>query len=411
MYIADLHIHSRFSRATSRGMEPITLSKFAKIKGVHLLGTGDVLHPQYRKELKSVLREKKNGVYTFNGVDFMLTVETSHVYSHNGRVRKIHILWVFPDFETVDRTARALEMYGNLESDGRPTFGLTVQEMMEIVLSVNQDVIAIPAHAWTPWFSIFGSNSGYDSIEEAFGNFLPYITAIETGLSSDPPMNWRVSALDKFALVSNSDAHSPDKIGREANIFSEPIDFYSLKETLKKKDKQKFLFTIEFFPEEGKYHYDGHRSCGICLHPSETRKLRNKCPVCGKPLTVGVLNRVEQLADRPEGFIPENSIPYKNLVPLKEIIAQDLGVSPGTKSVEAEYLKGIQKFGNELEILLNVPEEELRYVFRPDTVRGIIKAREGKIRVEPGYDGVYGKIIVVEKDSRPKHRVQEETLF
>lgn len=408
MYIADLHIHSKYSRATSKGMEPITLSKFAKLKGINLLGTGDVLHPQYRKELKSVLKEKTYGVYTLNSVDFMLTVETSHVYSHNGRVRKIHILWVFPDFETVDRTARALEMYGNLVADGRPTFGLSVQEMMEIVLSVNPDVIAIPAHAWTPWFSIFGSNSGYDSIREAFGSFLQYVPAIETGLSSDPPMNWRVSALDKFSLVSNSDAHSPDRIGREANAFSEPVDFYSLREILQRKNQHKFLFTIEFFPEEGKYHYDGHRSCGVRLHPSETKRLRNICPICGKPLTVGVLNRVEQLADRPEGFVPENSIPFKNLIPLKEIIAQDLGVAPDTKSVESEYRKGIHYFGNELNILLNVPEEDLKHVFRPDTVQGIIKAREGKIRVEPGYDGVYGKIIVIEKVPKPK---VQDTLF
>ncbi len=409
MYVVDFHLHSKYSRATSKDMEPRTLSQVAKWKGVHMLGTGDILHPAYRREVQGLLKEKGEGVYTLDGVDFLLTVETSHVYSQDGRLRKIHIVWIFPDFQTVERAARALEMYGKLDADGRPTFGLSVIEMTELMMAVNEDIMIIPAHVWTPWFSLFGSNSGFDSVEEAFGPFTGRVLALETGLSSDPPMNWRVSSLDSFALVSNSDAHSPDRIGREANVFREPVTFYSLREILQTKDRSRFLFTIEFYPEERKYHYDGHRSCGIRFHPKETRKTHGICPVCGRPLTVGVLHRVEKLADRPEGFVPPNAIPYKNLIPLKEIIAQDLGQGVDTKGVLYEYQKGIRRFGNELEILLNVPEEDLKQVFRPRTVEGILKARRGEVRVEPGYDGVYGKILVVDEQNREEP--QQGTLF
>ena len=408
MYVADLHLHSKYSRATSRNMEPRALAQVARRKGVHLLGTGDVLHPAYRQELKEILREKGNGVYEYDGVDFLLTTETSHVFSQNGKLRKIHLVLLFPDFDTVDRVARKLEsLGGNLTADGRPTFGLSVVDMLDLLFSVNEEVLVIPAHAWTPWFSLFGSRSGFDSPEEALGPFLEKVPAIETGLSSDPPMNWRVSALDRFVLVSNSDAHSPDKIGREANVFSEPVDFYELRRILFDHDRQRFLFTIEFFPEEGKYHYDGHRSCGVRFHPRETRQHRGLCPVCGRPLTVGVLYRVEQLADRPEGYIPPGAIPYRHLVPLKEILADVLGVGPNTKKVAQVYETALRHLGPELEILLRVPEADLERWLGPKVARAIVQVRRGEVQVEPGYDGVYGTVRV----APPRESPNQGTLF
>ncbi len=395
MYIADLHLHSKYSRATSRNMEPPALARVARRKGVHLLGTGDVLHPAYRQELKEILREKGNGVYEYDGVDFLLTTETSHVFSQGGRLRKIHLVLLFPDFDTVDRVAQKLEsLGGNLTADGRPTFGLSVVDMLDLLFSVNEEILVIPAHAWTPWFSLFGSRSGFDSPEEALGPFLEKVPAIETGLSSDPPMNWRVSALDRFVLVSNSDAHSPDKIGREANVFREPVDFYELRRILLDHDRQRFLFTIEFFPEEGKYHYDGHRTCGVRFHPRETRQHRGLCPVCGRPLTVGVLYRVEQLADRPEGYVPPGAIPYRHLVPLKEILADVLGVGPNTKKVAQLYETALQHLGTEMDILLRVPEEDLRRWLGTPVARAIVQVRRGEVDIEPGYDGVYGTVRV-----------------
>jgi uncharacterized protein (TIGR00375 family) len=404
MYVADLHIHSKYSRATSKDMVVESLSEMAKKKGIDLLGTGDILHPGWREELKEKLEEKGDGIYTHGGTDYILTGEISNVYNKNGRLRKVHTVLLFPDFETAEMCAKKLAPYGDLNVDGRPTFGMDVVDTIEILLGVSENIGIIPAHVWTPWFSLFGSNSGFDSVEEAFEHFVPHIVALETGLSSDPPMNWRLSSLDRFVLVSNSDAHSPSRIGREANVFSKPLNYSELIKTLKGKNRSIFLFTIEFFPEEGKYHYDGHRNCGVRLSPKESIANKNICPVCGRKLTVGVLHRVESLADRPEGFVPPNAVPYKHLVPLDEIIAEAYGVKKEAESVRKNYENIISRLGRrELEILLDVPIEDIEKISDSRVAEGVKRVRDGDIEVIPGYDGVYGTVrIFPEKREEPK---------
>lgn len=413
-FVADFHLHSKYSRATSSQMDLENLDKWAKIKGIKVLGTGDFTHPLWLKELKEKLEPAAPGLFKVKKPNphafFILTTEVSCVYSKKGKLRKIHLILFSPSFEVCEKINNTLNLYGNLELDGRPTLNLDAKELVKIVLNICQDCLIVCAHAWTPWFSIFGSRSGFDSIEECFEEYSKYIYAIETGLSSSPDMNWRLSALDKITLISCSDAHSPSNIGREANVFDTQIDYFSIIEAIKKKDKEKFLYTIEFFPEEGKYHYDGHRNCGISLHPRETKKYNGICPVCAKPLTIGVLNRVEQLADRPEGFVPENAIPFKNLVPLQEIIADALGQGVGTVEVEKEYKKLIENFDNEFNVLLNIKREDLEKITLPEIAEGIIRVREGKIFIEPGYDGVYGKIRIFQKGEQ-KSLSKQGTLF
>lgn len=419
-FIADFHLHSKYSRATSGRMDLENLNKWAKIKGIKVLGTGDFTHPVWFKDLKEKLEAVEPGLFklrtsnlesrTNNETRFILTTEVSCIYFKKGRQRKIHIILFSPSFEICEKINNALSLYGNLQADGRPIFGLDVEELVKIVLNISQDCLIVPAHIWTPWFSIFGSRSGFNSIEECFEEYTKDIYAIETGLSSSPDMNWRLSALDKITLISCSDAHSPSHIGREANVFNTDLDYFSIIETIRKKDKKKFLYTIEFFPEEGKYHYDGHRNCQMSLHPKETKKYNGICPVCGKSLTIGVLNRVEQLADRPEGFKPENAIPFKSLVPLEEIIADALGQGVGTVEVEKEYKNLIEKFGNEFNILLNVSRSDLERATSPEIAEGIIRVREGKIFIEPGYDGVYGKIRIFQKGEQ-KTLSKQGTLF
>ena len=395
-FIADFHLHSKYSRATSSHMDLENLDKWAKIKGIKVLGTGDFTHPEWFKNLKEKLEPAEAGLFKLKDADsqtrFILTSEISCIYSKKNRVRKIHIIIFAPSFEMVEKINTHLGWIGNLKADGRPILGLDAKELAKIVLNISQDCLIVPAHIWTPFFSIFGSRSGFDSIEECFEDYSKYIYAGETGLSSSPDMNWRLSALDKITLISNSDAHSPAKLGREANVFDTELNYQSIIETIKSKNPQKFLYTIEFFPEEGKYHYDGHRMCGISLSPAESKKYNNICPNCGRPLTIGVLNRVEQLADRPEGFKPENAIPFKSLVPLAEIIADTLGQGVGTIGVDKEYKNLIEKFGNEFSVLIDVPRPELEVVTSPEIAEGIIRVREGKVNITPGYDGVYGKI-------------------
>ena len=390
-YIADLHIHSSYSRATARGMTPRILAETARQKGISLLGTGDIFHPDWREELERCLEEKGRGVYHLEGVDFILTGEISFIYQKKGTVRKVHMIYALPSFRDVDRLARGMGQY-NLRSDGRPILGEDAAEFTKFILDSAPDAMVIPAHIWTPWFSMFGSNSGFNSITEAFGPLADRITALETGLSSNPPMNWRVSELDGFSLVSNSDAHSPERIGREANVFSGPLDYYQLKEVLEKKDRNRFLFTIEFYPEEGKYHYDGHRACKVVFHPKQTREHGGRCPVCGKPLTIGVLSRVEDLADRPEGERPTSAIDYRSLVPLREIIGDVLGTGPGSKAVDRAYAKLVAGLGSEMNVLLNASEEEIARSSDLDVARGVMAARRGEVDIVPGHDGEYGKI-------------------
>jgi uncharacterized protein (TIGR00375 family) len=414
-FVADFHIHSKYSRATSRDMDLESLDRWARIKGIKVLGTGDFSHPEWLKSIKEKLEPAEPGLFRLkkqdNGTRFILTNEISCIYSKGSRVRKIHVLIFAPSFEAVEKINTQLSWVGNLRSDGRPILGLDAKELAKIVLDSSQDCLVIPAHAWTPWFSIFGSKSGFNSIEECFEEYSKYIYAIETGLSSDPPMNWRLSALDKITLISNSDSHSPRKIGREANVFDTDLGYGSIAEAIKTKNPQKFLYTVEFFPEEGKYHYDGHRLCNVSLSPQESKKSGNICPNCGRPLTIGVLNRVEELADRPSGERPEGAIPFKSLVPLNEIIADALGVLPTAKRVEEEYGNLTEKLGNEFNILIDLSRKELESATLPEIAEGIIRTREGKVHVEPGYDGVYGKVKIFSQEEDKKTVFHQKTLF
>lgn len=390
--IADLHLHSRYSRATSADMSLPGLARWAKLKGITLLGTGDFTHPGWYKELVGALRPAGEGIYAYEGAHFLFTAEVAAVWNHGGRLRRVHFLLLAPSAEDAARISRELAAFGNLAADGRPTLGVSGEKLVEAVRAASPAAVLIPAHAWTPWWSIFGSNSGFDSLEEALGRARPEVFALETGLSSDPPMNWRLSALDSVALVSFSDAHSPTRLGREACVFELPeLSYSGLVEALRARDPTRFLFTVEFFPEEGKYHYDGHRGCQVVFSPEETRRHGGKCPVCGKPLTVGVMHRVEELADRPPGVRPPEAIPYRSLVPLQEIIAQVLGQDPETRGVLAQYLKVVQRFGAEFSVLLDVPAAEVEREF-PKLGRALEKVRRGELRIRPGYDGVYGEI-------------------
>jgi uncharacterized protein (TIGR00375 family) len=393
-FIADFHIHSKYSRATSKEMEISALAKWAKIKGISMLGTGDFTHPLWLAELKGRLEEVERGVYRHGDIYFMLTTEVSSIYFKAGRTRKVHNIIFAPDFKVVDEINRILAEHGDLNSDGRPIVSLDCSRMVKALSNIAQDIIFIPGHAWTPHFSIFGSNSGFDSPEECFEDQTPKIFSIETGLSSDPAMNWRWSKLDRFCLTSNSDAHSPAKIGREANVFKDKIGYNDLIRILRTKDKSSFLYTVEFFPEEGKYHWDGHRLCKARLSPKEAKKINNRCPVCGKAVTVGVMHRLETLADREEGFILDASPSFKSVVPLMEIIGDALGVHPDSMSVEKEYFQLIKNLGNEFRILLDMPEEELKTKCPAKIARGIMNVRNGGVEILPGYDGEYGKVRV-----------------
>lgn len=406
--IADFHIHSKFSRATSKDMDIDHLSEVAKIKGVNLLGTGDFTHPQWLLELESKLELVSFGIYTYNGANFILTAEVNNIYEKSGKSRRIHNVIFAPGFEIVKEINQALEEYGNLFSDGRPILKLDSKDMVKIIRSISKDCFIVPAHVWTPWFALLGSNTGFDLPEECFEEETENILALETGLSSDPPMNWRLSKLDRFSLISNSDAHSPLNIGREANVFDTELDYREIIEAIKKKDKNKFLYTIEFFPQEGKYHYDGHRNCKQCLSPKESLKLNNICPKCKRKLTVGVMHRIEVLSDRERGYTNEDFIPYKSLVPLREIIAEAREIGVNSKTVNDEYKKFIGRFDSEFNILLKVKEEDLRNNLPSKVAEGIIRVRNRNINIYPGYDGEYGKIEIFNEDDKKDSQL---TLF
>jgi len=396
-------------------MDIPNLCRWAKLKGVDLLGTGDFTHHLWLQEIKRYLKPVAGkGVYEYEGVHFILSAEISNIFPQNKKVYRVHNVVLAPSWEIVEEINSTLSRFGNLASDGRPILGMSCYSLAHHLFKISEDIMLIPAHIWTPWFSVFGSNSGFDSLEEAFGEYTQKITALETGLSSDPLMNWRLSKLDKYSLVSNSDAHSPSRIARECNVFNCDIDYWQIKDALEKKDKTRFLYTIEFFPEEGKYHYDGHRNCGIRLHPKERKKLNGICPKCGKPLTVGVLSRVEDLADREEGFVPDSAIPYKSLVPLDEIIAAAKGVSKTTKQVEKEYLNILSVFGTELKVLAEIDAEVLKKSLPPKIAEGIIKVRNRDIRLLPGFDGEYGRIEIFQTVVESQHKdtgQQQITLF
>jgi uncharacterized protein (TIGR00375 family) len=400
-FIADFHIHSKYSRATSRDMDVAHIAEWAKLKGVTLMGTGDFTHHLWLQELKNKLEDLGNGLFKHKDIYFVLSAEISSIYSKNNRTYRIHNVVLSPSFKTVDKINEALSRCGNLASDGRPILGLDAEEVARIVFETDENCIFIPGHIWTPWFSLFGSMSGFDRIEDCFGKQSGKIFALETGLSSDPAMNWRLSALDRFSLVSNSDSHSPSKIGREANVFDCELDYRSIRQALKDKDPKKFLYTLEFFPEEGKYHFDGHRLCGVRLSPEETKEHKGICPKCKKRLTVGVMSRVDQLADRPEGFKPESGIPFKSLIPLEEIIAESKGLKKDSQAAEKEYFAAIAKFGTEFEILLRASGEDLRRGLSSRAAEGVLRMRAGKVTRLAGYDGEYGVISVFgQEDSR-----------
>ncbi len=405
---ADLHIHSHYSRATSKNMNIENLDKHAKIKGIDILGTGDFTHPLWFKEMKSLLREvDDSNLYQYKTKDlyYMLTAEISLMYSQGGKGRRIHVVIFAPNFEVVRQINDWLLTKGRLDYDGRPIFGFPATELVENLMSISKDIMIIPAHAWTPWFGILGSKSGFDSIEECFQDQTKHIHAIETGLSSDPSMNWRLSSLDKFSLVSNSDCHSyyTWRMGREANVFDlNKVTYKNIVDAIKKRDKNKFLYTIEVDPAYGKYHWDGHRNCNVSMSPKESRKVNKICPSCGKPLTIGVEYRVEELADRKEGFVPKNAIPFKKLLPLSELLAAIYNTQVFTKKVLGESEKLIKEFGSELNILLNVEENKLKLLTKEKIVKAIIQNREGKLKVQPGYDGVYGKLIMNDSEKISK---------
>ncbi|MFA5022636.1 MAG: endonuclease Q family protein [Patescibacteria group bacterium] len=423
-YIADLHIHSKYSRACSKDLDIPHINQWAKIKGIDIVGSGDFTHPAWLKHLKENLVPALPGLFKLtspspllkkdgdDSVLFMLTTELSCIYSQGGKVRRIHLCIFAPDFATIDQIIVELEKRKvNLKSDGRPIMGLSAIELTKIILGVNPRCLVIPAHAWTPWFSVFGSNSGFNTLEECFGEMTKHIYAIETGLSSDPAMNWRLSALDKITLISNSDAHSLPNLGREANVFEiseNEISYDEIYQIIKNKDQKSFLYTIEFFPEEGKYHFDGHRDCDVCLSPVQSKKLKEICPVCKKDLTVGVLSRVEELADRPIDFKPD-TIGYKSLVPLAEIIADVLEVGKSSKKVNQHYLDLISKGGSEFKILLDLTKEELNKITLPEIALAIINVRQGKVVVKPGFDGKYGVVEIIDK--KQNFKPKQKSLF
>ena len=413
--VADFHIHSKYSRAVSRDMNLETLDIWAKKKGIQVMGTGDFTHPQWFSEIKTKLEPAELGLFRLKSeldspTRFMLTVEISSIYSKNGKTRRVHNLIFSPSIETAEKINTTLSLIGNIKSDGRPILGLDSKKLLQIVLGIDPRCVFIPAHAWTPWFSVFGSMSGFDSLEECFEDLSGNIFAIETGLSSDPAMNWRLSMLDKISLISNSDSHSPQKIGREANVFDCELSYDGLIDAIKSRDPKKFLFTVEFFPEEGKYHYDGHRLCNVSMSPQETKSNKGICPKCRKPMTIGVMNRVDKLADRKVGEGKEGRIPFLSLIPLNEIIADIFGMGVSSLKVRKEYEQLVEAVGNEFKVLMDADYGELKKNTSEKIASGIISVRAGRVELIPGYDGEYGKIKVL-KNEKEKATSLQSRLF
>ena len=402
--IIDLHIHSPYARAVSQAMTLENLDIWAKLKGITVMGTGDFTHPRWMKEIKSQLEPAESGLYVLKkksrGTRFLLTVEISSIYSKGGKTRRIHNLIFAPSIETAEKINKTLGWHGNIKSDGRPILGLDAKELAKIVFDIDKRCMLVPAHAWTPWFSVFGSMSGFDSLEECFEEYAPYIHAIETGLSSDPEMNWRVSQLDRVALISNSDSHSLQKIGREANVLDCPLSYDGIMDAIKSHDLKRFLFTVEFYPQEGKYHYDGHRTCEFSCAPEKTKQLKGFCPNCGKKMTIGVMNRINVLADRPVGGKPNNAIPFKRMVPLDEIIAESFGVGTASKKVKNAYHDLTSAMGTEFGILIDISLSDLALATTSEIVEGIKRVREGNLHIEPGYDGEYGVVKIFKPGER-----------
>ncbi|MFW6134168.1 MAG: UvrD-helicase domain-containing protein [Elusimicrobiota bacterium] len=427
-FFGDFHIHSHYSIATSKKLIPEYIDYWAGVKGIKVVGTGDFTHPGWLEELQEKLepaqqglfklkKEYKNKVHQrqpFINIDgdarFVLTSEISNIYKKNGKVRKVHNLIFVPDFSYARRIQKELKKIGNINSDGRPILGMDSKNLLEIVLESGDDAFFVPSHIWTPWFSVLGAKSGFDSIQECFEDLSENISAVETGLSSDPPMNWMCSFLDKYTLISNSDAHSPQKLGREANIFNTELSYDSIINAIKQKDSGGFLGTLEFFPQEGKYHYDGHRKCGINWDPLETLKNKGICPNCGKKVTVGVMNRVMQLSDRESIKEIGKKNKFTSLVPLKEILSEILEVGPKTKTVSTSYNSIVNKAGSEFNVLLNVPIEELQNISNSALAEAVRRMRHREVYIKEGFDGEYGQIKVFDKNES-KDLSPQNSLF
>ncbi len=438
LYFADLHVHSKYSRATSKDCNLMELAKWAALKGIRVLATGDFTHPEWSREIREMLTEGERGLLRLKkdhlpkvivvpdgfgpeDVRFILNVEISSIYKKHGATRKVHNLVFMPDLNAMERFNARLERIGNIKSDGRPILGLDSRDLLEIALEITPESFLIPAHVWTPWFSMLGSKSGFNSVEECFDDLSSHIFALETGLSSDPAMNHMVSSLDKYTLISNSDTHSPARLGREANIFSGDPGYVAIREAIREGGRALsggpaskgalerydvsdwtakaeaisgdcFIGTIEFFPEEGKYHLDGHRKCSARLSPEETERLKGHCPVCGRPVTVGVVNRVNELSDRPAGSAPEGATPFWRMLPLVEIIGQALDVGPQSKKVGASYDDLLRKLGPELMILWSHPLEQIGRHAPEIVVEAIRRVRKGEVSIKAGYDGEYGSV-------------------
>lgn len=416
-FYADLHIHSHYSRATSKDLDLEHLYVWAQLKGIQVVGTGDFVHPVWLKEMEEKLEPAEEGFFKLKEkyakpmdahvssacrgqVRFMLTVEISNIYKRLDKVRKVHNLIWSPSFEAAKKVQAKLGAIGNIKSDGRPILGLDSHDLLEIALEADPMNIFVPAHIWTPWFSALGSMGGFDRMEDCFGELTKHIFAVETGLSSDPLMNWRLKQLDPFILVSNSDAHSPGKLGRECNLFDTEFSYRGIYNALKNPKDKGLVATLEFFPEEGKYHYDGHRNCRVRLHPRETIKNKGLCPQCGKPVTVGVMARVEELADRPEGEKAPRARPYKSLTQLTSLIGEAKDVGPASKAVEQSFQQMLSSIGNELHILCDAPIDQIKKSAGDVIAEGVSRMREGKIDIAAGYDGEYGTIKIFSEKER-----------
>jgi len=458
--VADLHLHSKYSRAVSKDMILPTMARMAKIKGIDLLATGDFTHPLWFKELESQLKVASEGIYQVKTgqeaeslARYILGTEISCIYSQGGKGRRIHLIVFAPNLETVKKINDKLRQAGcNLLSDGRPIIGLSAIQLCELLFGIDERILVVPAHAWTPWFSLYGSKSGFDSIDECFGAFAQRIWAVETGLSSDPLMNWRIGELDSRTIVSFSDAHSPAKLGRELTVLkiknqksvpqrqvteeatkikdtdknSARFTYQDFMGALKQDGNWEIAATVEFYPEEGKYHYTGHRNCRVVQSPQQTKKLGTTCPVCGRPLTIGVMHRVEQLAGREIGEKElaittskegvrmlrwQNRPPYMMLVPLQEILAEVQGMGVASKGVQSEYERLITLVGSELQVLTKTSLEELERVSGPRLREAVAKVRKGDIFIDPGYDGVFGTVKIWGEKGKQENQPQQESLF
>jgi len=401
--IADLHVHSKYARATSPKCDITGLSEGAKIKGINLIATGDFTHPSYFEEIKRELKEENHGIFNHKNTKFILSTEVSVIFEMKGRTKKMHHVVLAPSLETAAQIIDRISKYGDLKADGRPTMMLSSAALADELFSISKDIMIIPAHVWTPWFSLFGSKSGVDSVEEAFEEHSSRIHALETGLSSDPAMNWMLSSLDRFTLLSNSDAHSLGKLGREANVFElEELTYKSLTDAIK--TKKGLVKTYEFYPEEGKYHYDGHRRCNVLMSPWESKSRMDICPVCRKKLTIGVMHRIVDLADRNKGFKPPKAVPFQHIVPLTTAISKALKKSETSTAVVEEYSKLIRYFGNEFAVFEAIPEQ-IQLAASGEVARSLARVKEGKVKWVPGYDGVFGELVL--DDSSRKNTVDK----